>query len=64
MPSTEPPPTLEQERATALLALGFNATQAFLLAATRNDGLHVEAATVEQMLAAGCSHETALRILL
>jgi hypothetical protein len=65
MPSTrQQPPTAEQQRATALMALGFNATQAFLLAATRVDGRHIEAGEVERMLSAGCTHQTALRILL
>jgi hypothetical protein len=64
MPSTRTPPTVEQERASAFVALGFNTTQALLLAATRDGGTHVEAAAVERMLQAGCSHETALRILL
>lgn len=64
MPSTRTPPTVEQERAGAFLALGFNATQALLLAATRDGGRHVEASEVDRMLQAGCSHETALRILL
>jgi hypothetical protein len=64
MPSTRTQPTAEQERAAALLRLGFDATQAFLLAATRDGGRHVEAAEVERMLQAGCSHQTALRILL
>jgi hypothetical protein len=64
MPSTRTQPTVEQKRASAFLALGFNTTQALLLAATRDGGGHVEAVTVERMLQAGCSHETALRILL
>jgi hypothetical protein len=64
MASTRTQPTVEQERAAALLSLGFDATQAFLLAATRPGGTHVETADVERMLQAGCSHETAIRILL
>ena len=64
MPSTRTQPTVEQERASALLSLGFNATQAFLLAATRDGGRHVETGEVQRMLQAGCTHETALRILL
>jgi hypothetical protein len=65
MPSTrQQPPTAEQERAAALVALGFNTTQAFLLAATRDDGRHIDAADVQRLLEAGCPHETALRILL
>jgi hypothetical protein len=64
MPSTRTHPTVEQERASMLLTLGFDATQAFLLAATRRGGDHVETSEVQRMLEAGCSHETALRILL
>jgi hypothetical protein len=64
MPETRTSPTVEQERAKALLHLGFNATQAFLLAATRHGGGYVETAEVERLLQAGCPHETALRILL
>ena len=64
MASTRTQPTVEQERAAALLTLGFNTTQAFLLAATRPGGSHVETVEVQRMLEAGCSHETAVRILL
>jgi hypothetical protein len=64
MPGTRTQSTIEQERAAALLAMGFDATQAFMLAATRDGGRHVEATEVERLLAAGCPHETALRILL
>ncbi|HEU4656098.1 MAG TPA: hypothetical protein VFR97_01170 [Capillimicrobium sp.] len=64
MPETRTPPTAEQQRAHALLGLGFNATQAFLLAATRDGGRHVDMGEVERLLRAGCPHETALRILL
>lgn len=64
MPATQSQPTVEQQRAQSLLALGFTATQAFLLAATRGEGEHVETDAVARMLAAGCGHDTALRILL
>lgn len=64
MPSTRAQSTAEQERASALITLGFNATQAFLLAATRDRGEHVETAEVRRLLDMGCTHETALRILL
>jgi hypothetical protein len=64
MPGSSTQSTVEQERAMALLALGFDATQACLLAATRDGGRHVETDEVQRMLAAGCTHETALRILL
>ncbi len=64
MASTSTQPTAEQERAAAFLSLGFDTTQAFLLAATRAGGTHLEAADVRRMLEAGCSHQTAVRILL
>lgn len=64
MPETRTPPTAEQQRADALLHLGFDATQAFLLAATRTGGRYVETTEVERLLRAGCPHDTALRILL
>lgn len=64
MPATQPHPTVEQQRAQSLIALGFTATQAFLLAATRGEGAHVETEAVAGMLAAGCTHDTAVRILL
>lgn len=63
-PVTGTQPTFEQERSQALLALGFTPTQALLLAATRTGGSHVICEDVERMLAAGCRHDTALRILL
>ena len=55
---------IEQQRAEAFLALGFSTTQAFILAATRVDGHHVESRDVQRMLDAGCDHDLALRILL
>ena len=64
MASVRTQPTVEQERASSLMRLGFNATQAFLLAATRSGGEHIETAQVERLLDMGCSHETAMRILL
>jgi hypothetical protein len=64
MPSPRTQPTIEQERASSLLTMGFNSTQAFLLAATRNGGDHVQTAEVQALLDAGCSHDTAVRILL
>ncbi len=64
MPSVRTQPTVEQERASSLMRLGFDSTQAFLLAATRTGGEHVETAEVQRLLEMGCSHATALRILL
>lgn len=64
MPATKTKPTVEQERAQALISLGFTTTQALLLAATRQGGEHLRADEVQRMLDAGCTHGTALRILL
>ena len=63
MAATRTPSMIEQQRAEAFVALGFSTTQAFLLAATRVDGKVIEAGDVQRMLTAGCSHDTALRIL-
>jgi hypothetical protein len=46
------------------MRLGFDSTQAFLLAATRTGGEHVETDEVRRLLDMGCSHATAVRILL
>ena len=64
MATTRMPPMAEQQRAEAFAALGFAHSHALLLAATRQDGTHVELGEVQRMLAAGCTHDTALRILL
>jgi hypothetical protein len=64
MAATRTPSMIEQQRAEAFLALGFSTTQAFVLAATRVDGHHIEAREVQRMLSAGCDHDLALRILL
>ena len=56
--------TGEQERAQGFMALGFSAVQAFLLAATQNEGRHVELEMVQRMLDAGCDRELVLRIVL
>ena len=64
MPETSTPPTAEQQRAHALVHLGCDATQAFLLAATRDGGDHVEPSEGERLLRSGCPHDTAVRILL
>jgi hypothetical protein len=57
-------PTGEQERAEALLEMGFDARQALLLAATGRAGGHVDLDRLRGMLAAGCEHDLAVRILL
>ena len=53
----------EQARAQAFVDLGFDSTQALMLAATRDEGEHVELSEVRQLLEAGCPHELALRIV-
>jgi hypothetical protein len=55
--------TSEQERAEAFAGLGFNPTQALVLAATQDEGEHVELALVRRLLDAGCSHDLVLRIV-
>jgi hypothetical protein len=55
--------TNEQARAQAFIELGFDSTQALMLAATRVDGECVEPAQVRRLLDCGCSHELALRIV-
>ena len=57
------PSTGEQERAQALLEMGFDATQALLLATTQAGG-HVDLERLRAMLNAGCGHDLALRIVL
>jgi hypothetical protein len=64
MASVRMQPTVEQERASSLMRLGFDSTQAFLLAATRNGGHYVDTAEVQRLLDMGCTHATAVRILL
>lgn len=54
---------IEQARAQAFVALGFDTTQALMLAATRDAGEHVELDDVRRLLDAGCPHELALRIV-
>lgn len=53
----------EQARAQAFLELGFDTTQALMLAATRNAGDHIELDAVRRLLDAGCPHDLALRIV-
>ncbi len=53
----------EQARAQAFVELGFDSTQALMLAATRDEGEHVELDEVRKLLDAGCPHELALRIV-
>jgi hypothetical protein len=53
----------EQARAQAFVELGFDTTQALMLAATRDAGEHVELDAVRRLLENGCPHELALRIV-
>ncbi len=56
--------TGEQERAQRLMALGFDEIQALLLATTGPDGEHIDLKRLARMLADGCPHGLALRILI
>ena len=53
----------ERVRAQLFVDLGFDPTQALMLAATRDEGEHVEPGEVRRLLDAGCPHELALRIV-
>jgi hypothetical protein len=53
----------EQARAQAFLELGFDTTQALMLAATRDAGDHIELDDVRRLLELGCPHDLALRIV-
>ncbi len=57
-------PTGEKERAQALVDLGFDPTQALLMATTQREGEHVDLNLVRRLLDAGCDHDLALRIVL
>jgi hypothetical protein len=63
MPGVQSSTAGEQARAQAFLELGFDSTQALMLAATRDEGQHVDLDQVRQLLAAGCPHDLALRIV-
>lgn len=63
MPTAPTATTSEQERAQAFVELGFDTTQALMLAATRVEGQCVEPAQVRRLLDCGCSHDLALRIV-
>jgi hypothetical protein len=63
MPGLQSSTSSEQARAQAFLELGFDSTQALMLAATRDEGEHVDLDEVRRLLDAGCSHELALRIV-
>jgi hypothetical protein len=53
----------EQARAQAFVELGFDPTQALMLAATRDAGECVDPDQVRRLLDCGCSHDLALRIV-
>jgi hypothetical protein len=53
----------EQARAQAFVELGFDATQALMLAATRVEGECVDLDEVRRLLEGGCTHDLALRIV-
>ena len=63
MPAAPTATSSEQARAQAFIELGFDATQALMLAATRVEGECVEPAQVRRLLDCGCSHNLALRIV-
>ncbi len=63
MPGAQTTTTSEQARAQAFMELGFDTTQALMLAATREEGEHVDLDQVRRLLDAGCSHDLALRIV-
>jgi hypothetical protein len=52
----------EEERARALIAMGFDAREALVLAATRLNGAYVDVGHVQRLLDHGCRHQLALRI--
>jgi hypothetical protein len=63
MPAAPTATSSEQARAQAFIELGFDTTQALMLAATRVEGECVEPAQVRRLLDCGCSHDLALRIV-
>ena len=63
MPGTQTSTSSEQARAQAFVELGFDTTQALMLAATRDEGEHVDLDQVRRLLDAGCPHDLALRIV-
>jgi hypothetical protein len=63
MAGTQTAATSEQARAQAFVELGFDTTQALMLAATRDAGAHVDLDHVRRLLDSGCPHDLALRIV-
>ena len=63
MPNVQTATANEQARAQAFVELGFDATQALMLAATRVEGECVDLGEVRRLLDRGCPHDLALRIV-
>jgi hypothetical protein len=63
MPAAPTATSTEQVRAQAFIELGFDTTQALMLAATRVEGECVDPTQVRRLLDCGCSHDLALRIV-
>lgn len=63
MPGAQTATANEQARAQAFVDLGFDTTQALMLAATRVEGECVDLDHVRMLLDRGCSHDLALRIV-
>ena len=63
MPNVQTATANEQARAQAFVELGFDATQALMLAATRVEGECVDLDEVRRLLERGCPHDLALRIV-
>jgi hypothetical protein len=63
MPGAQTATMSEQARAQAFVELGFDTTQALMLAATRDAGEYVDLDHVRRLLDSGCPHDLALRIV-
>jgi hypothetical protein len=63
MPGAQTATANEQARAQAFVELGFDTTQALMLAATRVEGERVDLDEVRRLLEGGCPHDLALRIV-
>jgi hypothetical protein len=63
MPGAQTATASEQARAQAFVELGFDTTQALMLAATRDAGEYVDLDQVRRLLDCGCQHDLALRIV-
>jgi hypothetical protein len=63
MSGTQTATANEQARAQAFVELGFDTTQALMLAATRVEGECVDLDQVRTLLDRGCPHDLVLRIV-